>query len=344
MGVVPHLILAEPGLHVGKHRGRLRVTRVKSGEKILDAPLVHLESVLIIGRGISMSSNAVHECVDRGIPIYFVSATGKPYGTVYSSRMVGTVQTRRQQLYAYDDRRGRHLARAFALGKVRNQIALVRYALRYKEEQDAAAAQEVRRLLGDMQEALVQLEATDDQDVTLARLRLLLLNLEGRAANAYWQAFGFLLNDQPWPGRRHRGATDPVNAALNYGYGILYGVVERACLLAGLDPYAGYLHTDRPGKPSLVLDLIEEFRPVAVDRTVLAFFNRGRTVRQDSQGLLDRASRKALAEAVLETLARPHRYHDERLRLESIIQRQARRVATYVRQEREAYQPYRFRW
>ncbi len=344
MGVVPHLILAEPGLHVGKHQGRLRVTRVKSGEKVLDAPLVHLESVLIIGRGISMSSNAVHECVDRGIPIYFVSAAGKPYGTVYSSRMVGTVQTRRQQLYAYDDHRGRHLARAFALGKVRNQIALVRYALRYKEEQDATAAQEVRRLLGDLQEALVQLEETDDQDVTLARLRLLLLNLEGRAANAYWQAFGLLLNDQPWPGRRHRGATDPVNAALNYGYGILYGVVERACLLAGLDPYAGYLHTDRPGKPSLVLDLIEEFRSVAVDRTVLAFFNRGRTVRQDHRGLLDRASRKALAEAVLETLARPHRYGDERLRLESIIQHQARRVATYVRQEREAYQPYRFRW
>lgn len=344
MGVVSHLILSEPGLHVGKHRGRLRVTRVKSGEKLLDAPLVHLESVLIIGRGISMSSNAVHECVDRGIPIYFVSTTGKPYGTVYSSRMVGTVQTRRQQLYAYDDQRGRHLAHAFALGKVRNQIALVRYALRYKEEQDPDAAQEIRRFLGDMQETLVRLEAVQEQDATLARLRLLLLNLEGRAANAYWQAFGLLLNDQPWPGRRHRGATDPVNAALNYGYGILYGVVERACLLAGLDPYAGYLHTDRPGKPSLVLDLIEEFRTVAVDRTVLAFFNRGRTVHQDHQGLLDRASRKALAEAILETLARPHRYGDERLRLESIIQRQARRVATYVRQEREAYQPYRFRW
>src|SRR5204862_398077 len=76
-------------------------------------------------------------------------------------------------------------------------------------------------------------------------------------------------------GREGRGATDPLNAALNYGYGILYAQVERALLLAGLDPYAGFLHADRPGKPSLVLDLIEEFRQAVVDRTLIGQVNRG---------------------------------------------------------------------
>ena len=344
MPVISHLILSEPGLHLGKHKGRLRVTRVKTGEKVLDAPLVHLESVLVLSRGVSISSNAIHECVARGIPMYFVDGAGRPYGTIYSSRMVGTVQTRRQQLYAYDDHRGRHLARAFALGKVRNQQALIRYAMRYREEQNPDLAAALQPLLGDLEEAKAALEAVNVQEGTLARLRLHLMNLEGRAAAAYWEAFGHLLQNAEWPGRKHRGATDPVNAALNYGYGILYGVVERACLLAGLDPYAGYLHADRPGKPSLVLDLVEEFRPVAVDRTVLAYFNRGRTLQQDHRGLLDRDSRKSLAEAVLETLDRPHRYGDERLRLESIIQRQARAVATYVRAERETYKPFTWRW
>jgi CRISPR-associated protein Cas1 len=71
-----------------------------------------------------------------------------------------------------------------------------------------------------------------------------------------------------WPGREGRGAQDPLNSLLNYGYGILYGQVEQAIILAGLDPYAGFLHADRPGKPSLTLDLIEEFRQVAIDRVV----------------------------------------------------------------------------
>jgi CRISPR-associated protein Cas1 len=60
-----------------------------------------------------------------------------------------------------------------------------------------------------------------------------------------------------WPGRQTQGATDPLNAALNYCYGVLYAQVERALVLAGLDPYGGFLHVDRPGKPSLTLDLIE---------------------------------------------------------------------------------------
>lgn len=75
-------------------------------------------------------------------------------------------------------------------------------------------------------------------------------------------------------GREHRGATDQVNAALNYGYGILYAQVWGAIMNAGLEPFAGFLHVDRPGKPSLVLDLIEEFRQPLVDRPVIAAFNK----------------------------------------------------------------------
>src|SRR5438477_161295 len=77
------------------------------------------------------------------------------------------------------------------------------------------------------------------------------------------------------PGRETRGAVDPLNSALNYGYGVLYAQVEQALILAGLDPYAGFLHADRPGKPSLVLDLIEEVRQTVVDRTVIGLVNRG---------------------------------------------------------------------
>lgn len=124
-----------------------------------------------------------------------------------------------------------------------------------------------------------------------------LLSIEGRAAQKYWAGVKQLfLTEVDWPGRRTQGATDAVNSALNYGYGILYGQVERALVLAGLDPYAGFLHVDRPGKPSLVFDLVEEFRQTVVDRTVIAIFNRAMAVELDERGRLVEASRRSIAE------------------------------------------------
>ncbi len=69
--IVPHLILAEPGLHVAKHSGRLRVTRIESGERVTEAPLIHLQTVLVASRGISLTAAAIAACVERGIPIHF---------------------------------------------------------------------------------------------------------------------------------------------------------------------------------------------------------------------------------------------------------------------------------
>lgn len=346
MGVVSHLILTEPGLHVGKYSGRLRVTRAKTRERVLDAPLVHLQSVLIASRGVSISSNAIHECVERGIPIYFVQGTGQPYGTLYSVHLVGTIETRRAQLRAYDDARGRDLAVAFARGKIHNHASLLRYAARYRKEQKPAAYEAIIDAAREVESLLHALEhPTWPSTATVDDIRQEVLSLEGRAARHYWHGFGHLLPPEPpWPGRQGRGARDPINRALNYGYGILYSVVERALLLAGLDPYAGYLHTDRPGKPSLVLDLVEEFRAPAVDRTILAYVNKNRPLVLGEDGLFPAPVRRALAEAVFAQLARPYKYQGQRLRLESIIQRQARALATYVRTPAQGYSPFLFRW
>ncbi|RME55277.1 MAG: CRISPR-associated endonuclease Cas1, partial [Caldilineae bacterium] len=150
--------------------------------------------------------------------------------------------------------------------------------------------------------------------------------------------------DVQWPGRRTQGASDPFNSALNYGYGILYSQVERALVLAGLDPYAGFLHTDRPGKTALVYDLVEEFRQSVVDRTVMAVFNRGTPIILDEQGRLVEKSRKVLAEKVLARLEAQERYEEKRHSLRAIVQMQARRLAAYLRQERDAYQPYLASW
>ncbi len=141
-----------------------------------------------------------------------------------------------------------------------------------------------------------------------------------------------------------RGATDPVDSLLNYGYGILYAQVERALVLAGLDPYAGFVHADRPGKPSLVLDLIEEFRQVVVDRVVFGLVNRHFTVEQNERGLLSDATRRSLPEKVIKHLESEVPYEGKRYELRIVLQSQARHLAAFLRGDRESYEAFQAGW
>jgi CRISPR-associated protein Cas1 len=349
MAIVQHLIVDEYGSFIAKKSGRLRVTC--QGEKRVDAPLMHLETVLITGRGVSLSSDAVAACAEAGIPIHFLDSRGQPVGSLYSAGLAATIQTRRAQLEARDDGRGLHIALAVAEGKLRNQINLLKYMTKYRKEKQPDVYEAVRVLADEVMDHVAELDRLRERaqkkagKTTVDEWRGQILSIEGRGSQKYWQAIGkLLLADVQWPGRRTQGASDPFNSALNYGYGILYSQVERALILAGLDPYAGYLHTDRPGKTALVYDMVEEFRQSVVDRTVMAVFNRGTPIDLDNQGRLVEKSRKALAEKVLVRLEAKERYEEKRHPLRAILQMQARKLASYLRQERDAYHPYIASW
>ncbi len=349
MAIVQHLIVDEYGAHVGKHSQRLVIT--KKGETLLQAPLIHLEEVMIANRGVSISAEAVRECTERGIPIHFVSGTGTPYASLYSAGLTGTVATRRAQLLAYHSTRAIALSVAFGVGKLQNQVALLKYLGKYRKEQNPDLHRELhlRALeITDKQidmERILQYPEVLSGEASIDDLREEIMGLEGAAARHYWGAISMVLpQEYGFKRRTGRGARDPVNAALNYGYGILYGEVERALVLAGLDPYAGFLHVDRPGKPSLTLDLIEEFRQPVVDRTVIAMANRRENLRLDERALLPKETRRTLAKRVLERLDKPAPYEGKRHSLRAIIQMQARHLATYLRGERERYIPFQMQW
>jgi CRISPR-associated protein Cas1 len=184
------------------------------------------------------------------------------------------VRTRREQVAAYADRRGADVARSVAAGKLRNQANLLRYFAKYRKRGNAAVHEELSGRAARILALSGEVHALPGERVDLFRTDL--LNREGRAGAEYWGGVATLLRGRvAFAGREHRGAADPVNAALNYGYGILQSQVWTAVTLAGLEPFAGFIHTDRPGKPSLVLDLMEEFRQPVVDRALLAAWGRG---------------------------------------------------------------------
>ncbi|KAB2902210.1 MAG: CRISPR-associated endonuclease Cas1 [Anaerolineae bacterium] len=336
--IVEHLIADTFGTHIGKYSERLKVTQ--GGDTLAQAPLLHLQSVLVTSRGVSISADALEACAERGIPVFFVDSQGHSYASLYASGLTGTVLTRRSQLLSYYDERGVNFALTIAAAKIHNQAATLKYMAKNRKESDPALYEELRLCAGEVLDWTAPLEKIQGQGIEDVRAHI--MGIEGSAARRYWEAVRLVLPAAyGWTERHHRGAADPINSLLNYGYGILYGQIEQAIILAGLDPYAGFLHADRPGKPSLVLDLIEEFRQEAVDRVVFGLANRDYIVQQNEKGLLASETRRDFAEKVLNHLDASVRHDGKRYPLRFVIQMQARQLASFFRGDCAEYSPYR---
>ncbi|RMG61899.1 MAG: CRISPR-associated endonuclease Cas1 [Chloroflexi bacterium] len=352
------LIVEDFGAFIGKHSERLRITL--KGEVKAETPLVYLRQVIVKSRGVSISSDAILACAERGIAMHFVSGVGAQAGaSLYTAGLGGTVLTRRAQLLAYTDLRALMLSVAIARAKIGNQAGLLQYHARSRKVSAPHRAAELRVLAHEVLDYDAELEALlvrachpaqpvtrDKPDLPavndrypIDRVRHALLSIEGRAAQKYWAGIKLLLpTELGWEGRRTRHARDPFNSALNYGYAILSRQIEQALVLAGLDPFAGFLHADRPGKPSLTLDLIEEFRQAVVDRVVIGMIGKGMALTTRADGLLDDNSRRIIAEKVIERIEHgTERYAGKRRTLREIIQTQARHMAAYLRGDRAEY-------
>ncbi|MFZ4829097.1 MAG: CRISPR-associated endonuclease Cas1 [Phototrophicaceae bacterium] len=344
--IVEHLYANAFGSHVGKYSKRLKVTQ--GGNTLSEAPLLHLKSVIINSRGVSISADAIEACCQQGIPILFITDAGEPYASLHASGLTGTVLTRREQLLAYYDVRGTAIAGAVVASKIENQLATLKYLAKNRKESAPQLYDYLNEIALSLQDSFALVDQTirkhESQPITTP-LRDTLMGIEGYAARQYWEALATIIpSEYRWEGRKGRGATDPVNSLLNYGYGILYSRVEQAIILAGLDPYAGFLHTDRAGKPSLVLDLIEEFRQIVIDRLVIGLVARHYTIEQTPDGRLSDGIRKDYAEKVLAHLDATTRYQGARHQLGYTIQNQARMLASYLRGKTDRYIPFHATW
>lgn len=333
------VLVEEFGSYLGKKSERLVIRKEK--KIIQEVPLFDLEQVLITTRGVSISSDIIRECSERGVPIHFLSSTGEPYAQLFSPQLIGTIRTRREQLLAAMDQRGVMLSKLITMAKVKNQINLLKYFGKYRKEKEPELYKMLESNIAKMEEVVK--EIADIKGEAIDELRGTLMSLEAQAARYYWKSFADLLSPrQKFPGREHRGADDPVNSLLNYGYGMLYSQIWRSVVQAGLDPFAGFLHADRPGKPSMVLDLAEEFRVSMVDRVVLAFIGKGTEVKMEGHRLAEK-TRRQFAQRVIERWNNTERYERKKVTLRQITLMQARRLATFLRGERQ-YKPFIGGW
>ena len=324
------------GLFLGKKSERLVVKKGK--ETCAQLPFLKLQEVVIGSHGVSLSSDLLDELCSRGIRLAFVRSSGQPVALLTSPMLTATVETRRAQLAAYHTPLGADFCRWIVAGKIHNQEKLLLYFSKSRDQDRAGGLRHAAAALRRLRRDALAVTGPDAPSV-----RPTLMGLEGTSGRLYWQALGDLLPAHlGFDGRSHQGATDPVNAMLNYGYGILYSHVWGAVMNAGLEPFAGFLHVDRSGKPSLVLDLTEEFRQPVVDRTIFAWLHK-RGAPALAGGLLDGESRESVAARVIQRLiaSEPHRGKTHQVR--SIIQMQARAAAGALRGQRP-YRPFPFKW
>lgn len=324
------------GLFIGKKSERVVVRQGKS--VCAQVPFMRLQEIIIASKGISLSSDLIEELCERGIRIAFLNSSGKPLALVTSPMLTATVETRRAQLSASQNDRGADLCRWIVAGKLHNQEKLLRYFAKSREGERKTALEDSAAVLRRLRRSALAVEGGSPDEV-----RASLMGLEGTGGRLYWKQIGNMLPDGlGFAGRSHQGACDAVNAALNYGYGILTAHCWGAVMNAGLEPFAGFLHVDRSGKPSLVLDLMEEFRQPVVDRPIFSWLNKGGQLTLQ-KGMLDGASKENVASRVLLRLVAEEQHRGKQHQVRSIIQMQARLAASAVRGSRP-YRSFSFKW
>jgi len=262
------VILETPGTRVGKEKEMLKLT-VPNNKPIL-VPLREIES-LIVNQGIQISTQALHALSYHAINIIYTSM-GKPFGIYTPFVNLGTIHTRRQQILAYEDWRGCHLASRFVYSTIENKRRLLLYFAKNRRESNPGKYRMLRaaaKKIGKIEEKLMTFSRHEMKGKRISEVRSILMGMEGKSTAIYFLNYGNLFPDGFKVLRRtRRPPRDPVNSLLSLGYTVLQGYVTTAIAAAGLELYGGYLHSDRSGKPSLALDLLEEFRQPVVDRLV----------------------------------------------------------------------------
>lgn len=307
-------------------------TKTETQEKKKEEFSADTVSQILITSKASISSGAIQLAMEKQIDIVYLDWYGKPYARTYPCKLGGTTITRRRQATRYLSDEVAGMVKAMIMAKISNQLTLLK---------QLAKARKTKEFDGYISRIKVNMTKLDTIEGNVDEARNAILGIEGYCSTQYWAALTMIL---PFRGRKQE-AKDIVNAMLNYGYGILYSEIEKACIIAGLDPYLGFLHTDRYGKPSTVLDMIEEFRQTIVDRAVITLFARKQVDENygETSGnafMLTKKGRQKVIDAVMERLHSKMRHNNREYTLQGIMLDQARQIVRVLLGEKKEYTPF----
>lgn len=325
------LLIDTYGTRIGSSGERIVLSFPKIKEK-KEYPIRRLDKIVIL-RPASLTTNAVQLALEHDVDIVYLGAFGKPIGRIFSSEPKGLASLRKAQLdVSNSPEKSFELARSFVKGKCANQISHIRL-LGYQYKKDFSAELLQAQTMLDSVEFLPANEKSKEQ----------LLGMEGYIADRY---FSCLKKMSKFPARIPQGR-DKYNSMLNYAYGILYNEVERMCLYVGLDPYLGLYHSERYGKPALVLDLVEEFRVPIADMAIFPLFvskqiNKRKYFEKISEKnyQLSPEGKALVVGEVMKHLYREAKWNGKTYAMKKIIENQIRALAQHFVGKESKYQAF----
>lgn len=343
-----NVFLDDFGIFLGRKRNRFSV---KKGGEAKEIVADDVDSIICCSSGVAFSSSAMELATENNIQVVFARYRGWPYAVLMPASMTGSVKARREQFIAYTDERSVVLAKKFIAGKLVNQANFLKLMAKNRRQTDHNLAEYLYESGKKIDEANQRISR--EQGSSIDQKRQQIMNLEAEAARYYWDCIRQILPPElGFTGRITRGATDSFNAMLNFGYQtVLFPEVWKAVSYAGLDFYAGYLHADRSGKPSLVLDMMEEFRQQLVDRTLIGLVTK-KVIKPDEiiaaesaedGRILSKEVIKVLLTSLQERLDSEVMFNGQKGSLKSFIHLQPRCVVRFLLKEAD-YVPFCLGW
>lgn len=315
------------------------ITIKRQGKVIYQQPVGALSHITVASKGVTLSSNLIDYCLAHKITIDFFNSSGGHTGSILSNKYMESTLWNKQATCGIEKRNT--LAAAVILGKLRNQLSLVKYFHKYHKKRYPHLEEKFDDFSNFFKSFQVTLKTKNyDKELLISYLT----GNEAQGAVYYWSYIRSLLSDDNigFEKRIRKGATDLVNMMLNYGYAILYNRVWQALLGAKLNPFDSIIHCRQTGKPTFVYDMVEIFRAQVVDRVVITLVQKGISLNKEN-GLLDSETRKQLSKAILDRLNRYEKYRGEEITLGDIICKQMADIARYIEDDIK-YKPYIAKW
>ena len=303
-------------------------------------PIHIMESIICLGR-VNATAPLLGFCASKGVPVSFFNEFGRYLARV-DAPVRGNVLLRRQQYRIADDQRGSEsIARSVLIAKIANTRSVMLRFMRDNGDVESSSITSAVKYL-----AMTARDLAEGKSLDFMRGK------EGNAARCYFNVFDHLILQQKdsfrFTDRNRRPPMDEVNAMLSFVYSLLAHDVASALEGVGLDPAVGFLHRDRPGRPSLALDLMEEFRPWLADRLVLSLINMkqvkadGFTKSESGAVVMDEVTRKTLLAAWHERKQEEltHPYIGEKMHIGLLPHIQSRLLARHIRGDLAKYPPF----
>ncbi|MDY6789686.1 MAG: CRISPR-associated endonuclease Cas1 [Thermodesulfobacteriota bacterium] len=318
------LVINSAGTYLTQNDG---LFRLKNKDKRFDVSPQKIESIVISNQAM-ITTQAIVAALENNIDIIFLDGYGNPIGRVWFARMGSTALIRRKQLEIAEDEKGLELVMDMIRQKIKNQTDFLK-KLMYSRPGKKALFKSPIKIIDS------SLSGLSMHDGTIQDARNSIMGFEGTASRAYFQCLSKLMPEKyVFKGRSRQPAKDEFNAALNYCYGILYSRIEKACILSGLDPYVGFLHTDNYNKKSMVFDLIEPFR-IYAEQTVVYLFT-GKKMKGDYFHITDHAvslndkGKPIVVDAINSHMEETVRYKRKNVKRKYIPQHEAHKLANIL--------------